>query len=87
LWTDQISDLQLELFDGEELAKEREASLAEEKRLQEEREKQERLAKKAAEKEAAKLKAQQEDREGYLTEEVKRLNGIIAPLEKAIFDA
>jgi hypothetical protein len=32
------------LFDGEELAKEREAALAEEKRLQEEREKEERLA-------------------------------------------
>jgi hypothetical protein len=30
LWREQISNLQLELFDGEELAKVREAALAEE---------------------------------------------------------
>ena len=44
LWREQILNLQEELFDGEELAKERAAALAEEARLQEERDKEARLA-------------------------------------------
>jgi len=44
LWREQILNLQEELFDGEELAKEREKALADEARLQEERDKEARLA-------------------------------------------
>jgi hypothetical protein len=87
LWREQIGVLQLDLFDGEELAKQREADLAEEKRLEEERAKAERLAKQAADREAAKLAAQQADREGYLKGEIDRIAALILPIQTTLDEA